>query len=200
MKTILYFFLLPFLAVSQSSKKDFRQLLKTFAGTYHADITPSDPTAIVGIEATPVKLSFVKEPVFYVKWIRANGKVYRQRLYVFKYNKATKTISSEAMSFKTDLLFYDFYKSTQKVNTLTQNDLKTTLGCPDIWQHTNSQFIGSVDSCKFNSERRGKPIFISGRLKVDANGWASTEVGKDENGKVLFGKIDDYALQIKRVK
>jgi hypothetical protein len=200
MKTLLCFLFVPFLAFSQSSKRDFKQLLKTFEGHYKAETTPSDPTAIVGIEATPVKLSFVKEPVFYVKWIRANGKVYRQRLYVFNYNKATKTITSEAMSFKIDSLFYDFYKNSEKVNTLTQNDLKTTLGCPDTWQRTNSQFVGSVDSCKFNSERRGKPIYISGRLKVDANGWASTEVGKDENGKILFGKLDDYALQIKRVK
>ncbi len=189
-----------YLGIAQSSKRDFRKLLKTFSGTYQATTTPTDPTAIVGIEAMPVRLSFLNTPVFYVKWLRANGKVYRQRLYVFKYDKLSKTITSEAMSFKTDSLFVDFYKNSTTLNSLTQNDLKTTLGCPDTWLCTDGQFVGSVDDCKFNSERRGKPIYISGRLKVDAESWASTEVGKDENGKILFGKIDDYALQTKRVR
>ncbi len=173
---------------------------KIFAGKYRAETTPADPTAIASVEVVPLKVAFIKNPAFYVKWVRADGKFYRQRIYVFSFDADKKQISSEAFSFKTDSLFYDFYKNSEKLLALKQDDLKTSLGCPDIWQKIDNQFIGSVENCKFESARRGKPIYISGKLKVDANSWASTEVGKDDTGKVLFGKIDEYALQIKRVK
>ena len=193
-------FLVQFLSFSQASKKDFRALQKTFVGKYQAETTPTDPKAIASVEVVPLKLTFIQSPAFYVKWLQANGKFYRQRIYVFSFDKDKKQISSEAFSFKTDSLFFDFYKNSEKILALKQDDLKTSLGCPDIWQKVDNQFIGSVENCKFESARRGKPIYISGKLKVDADSWASTEVGKDENGKVLFGKIDEYALQIKRVK
>lgn len=187
---------------AQSSRKEFKQLLRMFEGRYKsvaAEGTPAEKQTLERMTITVVRIkgSLLGPNVFYVKYVRGNGSLYRQRLYTFTFENGI--IKSKSAGFVTDSLFIDLPKSPEKVKALANADLKITMGCMDTWIKTQEGFIGSMIDCPFKSERRGgKEIYISSRMKVSKTGMATTEAGKDDTGKILFGKMDDYALQLVR--
>ncbi|MFN4147505.1 MAG: CpcT/CpeT family chromophore lyase [Runella sp.] len=193
-------------SMAQTSSKDFKRLLKLFEGTYITITTPSGTPSEqalmdqMTISVVPVNLPFLGEHIFYVKYTKGDGSLYRQRLYSFSFTPATQTITSHSMGFIKDSDWIDFYQKTELVNQLSMNHLKPSLGCADLWVKENKAFVARMDSCVFKSDRRGKDIFIYSRMRVSADGMATTEAGKDETGKTLFGKLDSYALQLRRIK
>lgn len=193
---IILFILLSNYSFAQSSKKDFKELTKTFPGKYK---TYEGTIDAMTITVAPVKSSFLGKDIFYIKYVKKDGSLYRQRLISMKFDG--QNITSETVSFVKDSAFIDFYKDAQKVKNLSQKDIKPSLGCPDTWMKVGDEFIAKMDSCAFKSERRGgKIIYISSRMMVSKNGMGTTEAGKDENGKFLFGSLDGYALKLKRVE
>jgi hypothetical protein len=190
------------IATAQSTKKDFKQLLKLFEGRYKSTLLEGSPTEKQLLEQMTitikrVKGSYLGKNTFYVKYVRGNGSLYRQRLYTFNFDG--QKIQSESVGFVSDSLFTDFHTSKEKIKNLTKNDLKILINCADTWQKVGNEFVGSMDNCPFKSERRGgKEIFISSKMKVSKKGLATTEAGKDETGKLLFGKTEDYALILNR--
>ena len=190
------------ISIAQSTKKDFKQLLKLFEGSYKTTASEGTPTEKQLLDQMTITVkridgSYLGKQVFYVKYVRGNGSLYRQRLYTFTYDG--QKIQSESVAFLKDSLFIDFYENGEKVKNLNKTDMKVGVGCPDTWVKTADGFIGSMDSCAFKSERRGgKEIYIFSRMKVSKQGMATTEAGKDETGKILFGKLDDYALKLVR--
>jgi hypothetical protein len=200
----LIFSCFSFLTQAQSTKKDYKQLLKTFAGRYTSVVAngTADEKKLIDqmtITIVRVKGSFFKDPTFYVKYVRGDGSLYRQRLYTFQFDG--QKIQSQSIGFVKDSLFVDFYKNSEKTKNLTQNDLKSGLNCPDTWVKTDEGFVGSMDNCPFKSERRGgKEIYISSKMLLTKTNLSTTEAGKDETGKILFGKIDGYALVLNRLK
>ena len=190
-------------AVAQTSKKDFGQLLKLLPSKYETitaeGMTPKEQQLIdqMTITIAPVEGSVLGKNTFYIKYIRGNGSLYRQRLMTLKYEN--QQITSESVAFAKDSSFIDFYLNPDKIKRLSQKDLKASLGCADVWTKTGDEFVAKMDSCPFKSERRGKDIYIFSRMMISQEGMGTTEAGKDENGKILFGKLEGYALKLKRV-
>ena len=190
------------ITTAQSSKKDFKRLLKLFEGSYKTTLVEASPTEKqlldqMTITVKRLKGSYLGKAAFYVKYVRGNGSLYRQRLYTFTFDG--QKIQSTSVAFLKDSLFVDFYKQPEKVKNLSVADIKAGIGCADNWLKTADGFVGSMDSCAFKSERRGgKEIYIFSRMKVSKQGMATTEAAKDETGKILFGKLDDYALKLVR--
>ena len=188
---------------AQSSKKDFKQLMRLFEGRYKTAVVDGTPTEKQLLDQMTITIkridgSYLGKNTFYVKYVRGNGSLYRQRLYTFTFTD--NKIQSQSVAFQKDSLFVDVFNSPEKVKNLSQTDMKAGIGCPDNWAKTSDGFIGSMDSCAFKSERRGgKEIYIFSRMKVSKQGMATTEAGKDETGKVLFGKLEDYALKLQRL-
>jgi hypothetical protein len=58
--------------------------------------------------------------------------------------------------------------------------------------------VGKADACAYFSAKRGKNIFIYDRMKISASGMATSEAAKDENGMLLFGDLDGWALVLDR--
>ena len=193
---IFAFFLSIFSLSAQSSKKEFKQLLKTFPGKYK---TVEKTIDAMTITVSPIENSILGKNVFYIKYIKVNGSLYRQRLILMKFDG--QKITSEAQSFVKDSSFIDLNLDKNKIKNLSQKDLKSSLGCADTWSKVGDEFIAKMDSCAFKSERRGgKNIFIYSRMMVSETGMGTTEAGKDETGKILFGSLEGYALKLKRVK
>lgn len=202
--TVLFLFL-NVNGIAQTSFRDFKRLLKMFPGEYQttgeATGTPSEQQLMneMKISVIPIDLPQLGENCFYVKYLRGNGSLYRQRIYTLHYSPALQSITSESVGFVQDSLFIDFHKNPAQLKALSAADLKQSLDCYDTWHLTKDGFVAKMDSCLFKSERRGKDIYIYSRMMVSSTGLATTEAGKDETGKILFGKLDGYALQLRRV-
>lgn len=200
----LFFLYLVSISLSaQSTRKEFKQLLKLFPSKYEsmeAGGTPTEKQLIekMTITVVPVNGSLLGKYTFYIKYVRGNGSLYRQRLMTFKFDN--HQITSESVAFVKDSLFVDFYLNSDNVKNLSQSNLKPSLGCADRWTKSGDEFIAKMDSCAFKSDRRGKNIYIFSRMMISDAGMATTEAGKDENGKILFGKLDGYALRLKRTE
>jgi hypothetical protein len=206
MRTVLLivFMVVGWRLLAQSTKKEFKQLLQLMEGrfiTTAAEGSASEKKLIdqMTITIAKVKGSVLGENTFYIKYIKGDGSLYRQRLYTFRFDG--QKITSETVGFVKDSAFIDFYTSPEKIKNLTNADLKPSLGCNDTWIKKGDEFLGSMDGCPFKSERRGgKEIYISSRMMMTKKGMATTEAGKDDKCTILFGKIDDYALRLQRTK
>jgi hypothetical protein len=196
-KTILFTLLILQSAISfaQSSKKDFKALLKTIGGVYEAPTTSKDAD-VKTISITPINGSAIGDDVFFVKYTKTDGSIYRQRVMVFQFEN--DKILSESMSFLSDSTFRDLDRNVEKAKNLKIFDLKPSLGCKENWQKVGDEFIAQINDCPFKSARRNSNILISSRMMVSKTGMATTEQGKDESGKVLFGSLNGYALKLNR--
>jgi hypothetical protein len=194
---LLCFICLGFQAHAQ---KDFKKFMKLLSGEYDNLAQTKRDTAAgrMHIHIAKVNVPIMGKNVFFVQYQRNNNPkdIYRQRLYVFQQNNGK--IMSESYSFIADSLFKDFSKNKEKQQSLTKEQVKISVGCPSLWTYEGTAFIGKTDSCKFFSQRRGRDIFIFDRMKISKTGMATTEAAKDENGKILFGKLDDWALDLIR--
>jgi hypothetical protein len=198
MKNYLLFLSLTFtsiLSFGQSSKKDFKALMKTIGGEYEAQKT-SEAADVKTISITPIKGSAVGNHVFFVKYTKVDGSIYRQRVMVFRF--VNEKIESESMTLMSDSTFRDLDKNVEKAKNLKVSDLKPSLGCKENWQKVGEEFIAKIDECPFKSARRNSTILISSRMMVSKTAMATTEQGKEEGGKVLFGSLDGYALRLNR--
>lgn len=210
MRTILFLFLLLSGNLSaQTTARDFKKLLRLFPGQYdsvgdafNGSATEKEQFERMHITVAPVKIPFLGERVFYVKYLKQNDpkQVYRQRLYVFRYDKTLKTIVSEAHSFQKDSAFVDFHLRPEKQKSLNPAQIKSSLGCPSTWQTDGDGYVGRADSCSFYSTRRQENIFIYDKMRLSPSGLATSEMGKDKTGKILFGNPTDYALKLNRWK
>jgi CpeT/CpcT family (DUF1001) len=189
-------------AAQSSSKKEFKRLMRLFEGQYNSVAvagTPAEKQTLESMTITVTRMegSLLGPNTFYIKYVRGNGSLYRQRLCTFTFEQGL--IKSKSVGFMKDSLFIDIAKSPEKVKALAQTDLKSIMDCMDTWTKTTDGFVGTMNDCPFKSERRGgKEIFISSRMKVSKTGMATTEAGKDDTGKILFGKPDGYALEFVR--
>jgi|GEM_PF-5128363 len=196
-------------AWAQPTPKDFKKLLRLFPGEYDSlgetfNGTPTEKEAFerMHILVAPVRVKALGEHVFYVKYLKQNDlkQIYRQRLYVFRYDKASKNIVSEAHSFQKDSAFVDLHLYPEKQKSLTRQQIKTALGCPSWWQPDGEGYVGRADSCTFYSARRQENIFVYDKMRLTPSGLATSEMGKDKAGKILFGNPTEYALKLNRWK
>ena len=201
--------LLATAAWAQPTPKDFKKLLRLFPGEYDSlgetfNGTPTEKEKFerMHILVAPVRVSVLGEHVFYVKYLKQNDpkQIYRQRLYVFRYDKTTRSIVSEAHSFQKDSAFVDLHLYPEKQKSLTSQQIKTSLGCPSSWQTDGDGYVSHADSCAFYSARRQENIFIYDKMRLTPSGMATSEMGKDKTGKILFGSPTEYALKLNRWK
>jgi hypothetical protein len=202
MRTLVLLFCLFCLSAQADAQRDFKKLCRLFAGEYdNLAQTQRDPKAgRMHIHIAKVAVPILGKYVFFVQYQRnANpSDIYRQRLYIFKKDKGK--ITSEAYSFVADSLNRDFSKNLDKQKNITKVQLKFTVGCPSVWTNEGTQFVGKTDSCRFFSQKRGKDIFIFDRMRISETGMGTTEAAKDEKGDIIFGKLDDWALDLVREK
>lgn len=191
----------------QITPKDFKKICRIFAGEYDSvgetfNGLPSEKAAFerMHITVAPVQVPFLGKNVFYVKYLKQNDpkQLYRQRLYVFKYDKSKKSLTSEALSFQKDSAFVDLHLNPAKQQELTAAQLKSSLGCPSAWLPEGDAYVGRADSCVFYSSRRQENIFIYDKMRIAPNGLSTSEMGKDKTGKILFGSPSEYALKLNR--
>ncbi len=189
-------------AFGQINKTQFITLIGLVEGKYdNIDQVNENPkNGRMHIELHKVKLDFLGDYVFFMKYYKDNDpdKLYRQRLLVFSYDSTNQALSSEAMSFKADSLYFDFWKKPLLIQSLTKADIRPSLGCKNWWIQTEDGFIGKSEACPFFSSKRGKKILIYDKLKINKDGIATTEAGKDPDGTLLFGNMDTFALILKR--
>ena len=210
MRTILFLYLLLSGSLSaQTTARDFKKLLALFPSQYDSVGENFNGSAIekeqferMHITIAPVKIPFLGKRVFYVKYLKQNDpkQVYRQRLYVFRYDKKGRVIVSEAHSFQKDSAFVDLHLQPDKQKTLTRAQIKSSLGCPSTWQSDGDGYVGRADSCSFYSARRQENIFIYDKMRLSPSSLATSEMGKDKTGKILFGNPTEYALKLNRWK
>ena len=210
MRTMLFLgLLLANASVAQTTARDFKKLLRMFPGQYDSmgeafkgSATEKEQFERMHITVAPVKIPFLGKHVFYVKYLKQNDskQVYRQRLYVFRYDKNQKAIVSEAHSFQKDSTFVDLHLRPEQQKSLTMAQIKSSLGCPSTWQTDGDGYVGRADSCSFYSARRQENIFIYDKMRLSPSGLATSEMGKDKTGKILFGSPADYALKLNRWK
>jgi hypothetical protein len=196
MRTLTLLLTLISFGVQAQTPRDFKKLCRLFAGEYdNIAQTKRDTSASrMHIHIAKVDVPFLGKHIYFVQYQR-NGNptdIYRQRLYNFKRENGKIT------SFVADSLFKDFSKSTVKQKTLIKEQIKITVGCPSVWTVAGTDFVGKTDSCKFFSQRRGKDIYIFDRMRISKLGMGTTEAAKDDAGKILFGKLDDWALDLVR--
>ena len=202
MRLLTLLFCLIYLNTQAQTQRDFKKLCRLFAGEYdNLAQTKRDTSAgRMHIHIAKVAVPILGKNVFFVQYQRnANpNDIYRQRLYSFK--REDGKITSESCAFVADSLFRDFGKNPSKQKALTKEQVKVTVNCPSVWTFDGTQFVGKTDSCKFFSQRRGKDIFIFDRMRISKTGMGTTEAAKDDTGKILFGKLDDWALDLLREK
>jgi hypothetical protein len=179
---------------------DFQTLLARIEGEFDNLVqTQKDPKASrMHVSIRKVSVPALAEHVYFVQYLRNNDpkNVYRQRLIVFQSTESE--ITSEAFSFLKDSLYSDFGTNTKKQLSLNRNEVKSSLGCPSKWILINNDMVGKADACAYFSAKRGKNIFIYDRMKISASGMATSEAAKDENGMLLFGDLDGWALVLDR--
>jgi CpeT/CpcT family (DUF1001) len=182
----------------QSHSRAFENLLELMPGQYQTDVVHDPQVTDMNIRVARVRAEALGEHTFYVKYVQ-KGKLYRQRILVLCENDGK--ITTEGYSFVKDSLFVDFDRwPTDRQQALQKAEVKSSLGCASTWLAVDDALVGGADKCPFFSTRRGKNIYISDRMKFSVQGMATTEAGFDENGQVLFGKIDTWALELKRQK
>jgi CpeT/CpcT family (DUF1001) len=202
MRKLTFLFCLLSIGLQAQTQRDFKKLCRLFAGEFDNATQTNGDTAIgrMHIHIAKVNVSFLGKNVFFVQYQRNNNPndIYRPRLYSFK--RENGKITSESCSFVADSLFRDFGKNAAKQATLTKEQVKVTVNCPSVWTVVGTDFVGKTDSCKFFSARRKQDIYIFDRMRISKTGMGTTEAAKDESGKILFGKLDDWALDLLREK
>lgn len=140
--------------------------------------------------------------VFYVEQYQ-NGNpsdIYRQRLYTFTPDAASKSIVLRIYTFPDEANVRGAHRDPTKLNGLTLDKLKATPGCEVYWRLTDSIFTGSMrpQACRVVSRATGKPIFISDDLKLTADEIWISDRAVDEAGARVFGHLDGVPHKLRR--
>ena len=140
--------------------------------------------------------------VFYVEQYQ-NGNpadIYRQRLYTFTPDAASKAIVLRIYTFPDEGAVRGAHKDPSKLNGLTLDKLKATPGCEVYWRYDGTKFTGSMlqNACKVVSRASGKPIFISDDLTLTADEIWISDRAVDEAGARVFGHPDGIHHKLRR--
>ena len=140
--------------------------------------------------------------VFYVEQYQ-NGNpadIYRQRLYAFTPDVATKSIVLRIYTFPDESAVRGAHREPAKLNGLTLSVLEATPGCEVYWRLTDSVFTGSMlpKACRIVSRDTGKPIFISDDVRLTADELWINDRAVDEAGARVFGHSNGVSHKLRR--
>lgn len=140
--------------------------------------------------------------VFYVEQYQ-NGNpsdIYRQRLYTFTPDPASKSIVLRIYTFPDEAAVRGAHKDPTKLNGLTIGQLRATPGCEVYWRFDGTSFTGSMlpKACRVIARASGKPIFISDDLTLTADEIWISDRAVDEAGARVFGHPDNVHHKLRR--